>query len=226
MTSLSKKIIFLLHRMLNEPCASSSERDRALKAAEASRKKLTEVQQLISGMKLDLQGDLYWRYQPQVSPGLQEYIEALSFTHYLEHGTLITLDQVQETLRDSEGGSLFPLPVGDYILGLADLTGELMRYAITTVSQPGGRARANELCTFVRECKADFERLAPHVRDLHKKNRVTAQSLQKIEDAMYAIAVRSAEFDLPQSMMDALVANIYSANKPGYSSYEEDVTMA
>jgi hypothetical protein len=27
----------------------------------------------------------------------------LSFTHYLEHGTLIKFDQVQDTLRDSDG---------------------------------------------------------------------------------------------------------------------------
>lgn len=36
------------------------------------------------------------------SAGLEEYIEGLSFLHFLEHGTLITLQEVQETLSDKE----------------------------------------------------------------------------------------------------------------------------
>ena len=40
------------------------------------------------------------------SPGLEEYIEALSFLHYLEHRVLITLEQVQETLSDTESGQV------------------------------------------------------------------------------------------------------------------------
>lgn len=31
--------------------------------------------------------------------GLQEYIEALSFCHYIEHGTLISLQEVRQTLK-------------------------------------------------------------------------------------------------------------------------------
>jgi len=38
------------------------------------------------------------------SPGLEEYIEGLSFLHYLEHGNLITLEEVQSTLSDTENG--------------------------------------------------------------------------------------------------------------------------
>ena len=38
------------------------------------------------------------------SPGLEEYIEALSFLHYLEKQSLITLTEIQSTLSDSETG--------------------------------------------------------------------------------------------------------------------------
>lgn len=54
-------------------------------------------------MHSELEGDRYWRYQRQVSPGLQEYIEALSFAHYLDHGSLVTFEQAQETLCDVGG---------------------------------------------------------------------------------------------------------------------------
>lgn len=42
-------------------------------------------------------------YQRQVSPGLQEYIEALSFAHYLQNGNLISYEQVQASLCGADG---------------------------------------------------------------------------------------------------------------------------
>lgn len=86
-------------------------------------------------MKDDLAGDRFWRYERQASPGLQEFIEALSFAHYLgtsciliflnvraavnidhflEHGTLITLSQIQQTLCDPDG-----IPVRNVPMDLA-----------------------------------------------------------------------------------------------------------
>lgn len=43
------------------------------------------------------------------TPGMEEYIEASSFLHYLDHGTLITLEEVQRNLSDKETGE----PVSD-----------------------------------------------------------------------------------------------------------------
>lgn len=65
---------------------------------------------------------------------------------------------------------------------MSDLMGELMRYAIAGIPRKGGRATATAVCTFVRQCKADFETLAPQSRELAKKQRVTVESLHKIED--------------------------------------------
>jgi len=96
--------------------------------------------------------------------------------------------------------------MSDYLLGLSDLTGELMRFAISGISRRGGRTKASEVCAFVRDCKSDFERLTPYVRDLSKKQAVTAQSLQKIEDAAYAIVVRGSEYDLPPDKLDDIVS--------------------
>ena len=65
--------------------------------------KLREIEQLFARMRQDLEGDRFWRYQRVVSPGLQEYIEALSFAHYLTHGSLITWREVQDRLSDESG---------------------------------------------------------------------------------------------------------------------------
>ena len=38
------------------------------------------------------------------SAGLEEYIEGLSFLHYLDKGDLITIEEIQATLSDGETG--------------------------------------------------------------------------------------------------------------------------
>lgn len=152
--------------------------DRKVKNERAARQcyeKLRVVQEKFAQLKPDLEGDRFWRYQRQVAPALQEYIEALSFAYYLDCDSLIPFATVQATLQDPNGnpaspGTLFctkynlpttplimqyfPLPVEDYLLGVSDLTGELMRFAISGITQPGGRVKAMEICAFVRECKA------------------------------------------------------------------------
>ncbi|KAL4243083.1 translin family protein [Abortiporus biennis] len=178
---------------------------KTLKAASLAKERLQDIQKLFAGFKGELVRDNFWRYQRNVSPGLQEYIEALSFTHYLETGKLITYTEVQQSLCDNEAIPFFPLSLEDYLLGLSDLTGELMRYAISAISQRGGRSKASEVCSFVRNCKADFESMTPYFRELRKKQNVTSQSLEKIEDAAYALAVRSSEYDLPPEILDDLV---------------------
>ncbi|KAJ7785962.1 Translin [Mycena metata] len=204
-TNISKKAIFLLHRIVLED--SADDRALALRAAASGRAKLAEANALFALMRPELVGDRYWRYHRQVTGGVQEYIEALSFAHYVEHDALISYQQVQDALSDADG-PFFPLNPSDYLLGLSDLTGELMRFAISNIARRGGRPKASQVCAFVRGCKSDFERFTPHVRDLSKKQYVTANSLEKIEVAAYAISVRSSEYDLPQEMLDDLVAQV------------------
>ncbi|KAK7694361.1 hypothetical protein QCA50_001547 [Cerrena zonata] len=212
-TNLSKKVIFLLHRIMTDDASpeDQDDRKRAARAVIKGRDKLKEIQNMFAGFSHEVKGDRFWRYQRAVSPGLQEYIEALSFTHYLDTGRLVSYDEVQKSLSDNEGNQYFPLPLEDYLLGLSDLTGELMRFAISSIPHRGGRAKANEVCAFVRNCKADFEIFVPHVRDLRKKQNVTSQSLEKIEDAAYTVAVRSSEYDLPPEMLDDLVSRTVSS---------------
>jgi hypothetical protein len=102
-TNLSKKLIFLLHRL------STDEADKAKLASEAT-KKLSEIATLFAAQREDLADDRFWRYQRCVSPGLQEYIEAQSFAHYLLHDSLITWQEVQDSLSDESGlVSFYPL---------------------------------------------------------------------------------------------------------------------
>jgi len=55
-----------------------------------------------------------------------------------------------------------------------------------------------------------LDRFAPFVKGLRRKQVVTNQSLEKIEDAVYAIVVRTSEFDLPTEILDDIVVQSMS----------------
>lgn len=56
-----------------------------------------------------------------------QQIEAATFMHFLStHYTLMTLEQVQE-------GVPLPVTTEDFLLGVADLTGEVMRYSSSCI---------------------------------------------------------------------------------------------
>lgn len=48
---------------------------------------------------LRTEGREYWQYRRAFSPGLQEFIEAVSFYHFMKHGTVITRQEVEELIR-------------------------------------------------------------------------------------------------------------------------------
>ncbi|XP_014679713.1 PREDICTED: translin-associated protein X-like [Priapulus caudatus] len=211
-TIQSKRIIFLLHRYVG-----SSNKEAVLKEAE---QKLEEVEQsFIKQIALELQGEDVYLYLRAISPGLQEYVEALSFYHYLTTKSLITLPEVQSRLEFDLGSpcpeaeqtdadttaaasasagtppvARVPLPTSEFMLGIADLTGELMRLAISSLGV-GDAARPFELCGFMRAILDGFLTVggAAASREVARKVATLRQSVHKVEAACYALRVRGSE---------------------------------
>lgn len=48
----------------------------------------------------------YWLNQRSIGPGVQEYIEAVSYAHYLSSGQLITYHEMLKWLSDDDGISV------------------------------------------------------------------------------------------------------------------------
>ncbi|GJJ77916.1 hypothetical protein EMPS_10275 [Entomortierella parvispora] len=99
----------------------------------------------------------------------------------------------------------------DYLLGIADLTGELMRLAINTLGQsiiavpqdpsastaalPTPEVRVQQILNFLRDIKSGFDGLSlTRASPISKKMGVLKQSLNKIELACYNVKVRGAEY--------------------------------
>ncbi|EER23095.1 hypothetical protein D8B26_004401 [Coccidioides posadasii str. Silveira] len=215
-TALSKKIIFSLHRIrnLNTPIPKSIAKENA--------DRFSQIDTLFKSIAADVSGLNAWRYQHQTTWGVQEYIEALSFQHYIEKQRLITLEEVRSSLPPE-----ILVTESDYVLGLFDLTGELMRFAITAMSMGGTRPRdtlasanvdgPSDVCgsgtsvegimVDLRELRAMFEKLnVPRnhslMKDLSKKMEVMQASVEKVEKAAYGLLVRGKE--RPQGWMPDL----------------------
>jgi predicted translin family RNA/ssDNA-binding protein len=101
------------------------------KIAAETKERAAAIQQQLLSIAPDLAGINAWRYQRQISGGIQEYMEAISFEHYLRYQKLIAVNEAAASLL------VISLTDGDYILGIFDLVGELMRFAITAMATNG-----------------------------------------------------------------------------------------
>lgn len=167
-----------------------------------------------SAISADLQGLNTYRYARNITGGNQEWMEAVSFQHYLITGSLISYDEAKQMLHDlgGEGGPV-DLSLEDWLLGIFDMTGELMRFAITSMATEGKLpsveadtdsmdvdipASKRDVLTDLRALRADLEALnvgrgSPFARDVEKKMDVMQTSVEKVEKALYGLVIRGRE---------------------------------
>jgi len=247
----SKRIIFCLHRI-------KSEADKATVLGEAECRLMDMKVKLWYYLARELKGEDHYQFIRAYSAGLQEWVEALSFYHFLAYDKLILFDEVEKELvfedkkakrkmnkasdedmsekkdlvvenegeneketqetrklneksldkesctdemskeeNDSNLANIMisvTVPQSEFILGLADLTGELMRNAINSLGS-GNMDVCFTLLDILQSVLDGFTRLpkdeAP--KDIGQKMFTLKQSCRKVESACYAISVRGSE---------------------------------
>lgn len=131
-------------------------------------------------------------------------MEALSFKHYLRHQKLITVEEAAATLPANVS-----LTVDDYVLGIFDLVGEIMRFAITTMATSGAvpssekaldSTEQRDILMDLRSLRMCFQALDTTLcegtflgRDADKKMEVMNTCVEKVETAVYGMIVRGRE---------------------------------
>ncbi|XP_031495096.1 uncharacterized protein LOC116260765 isoform X1 [Nymphaea colorata] len=186
----SKKVIFQVHRISNH------NREEVLEKAEKDLSLVTD--QYMARLVNELQGSDFWKLRRAYSPGVQEYVEAASLCKFCKSGTLLTLSEINKSLLCLSDKFAEPLQINilDYLLGIADLTGELMRLAIGRISD-GELEYAKMICGFVRDIYKELTLLVPDMEensDMKKKMETMLQSVIKIENACYSVHVRGSEY--------------------------------
>uniref|UniRef100_A0A2A4K609 Translin-associated protein X n=1 Tax=Heliothis virescens TaxID=7102 RepID=A0A2A4K609_HELVI len=186
----SKRIIFLLHSPITK---------------ESSEKTLTEakerIQNLINGpirsIGLELEYSPAHLHSRAVTAGFQEFIEARTLLSLMTDKRIITYPEVQKEFEyyitddDYQRPLVTMLPEIDYMLGLADLTGELMRKAINSISS-GDSEECFHACQVVRDLYTGYLGITGS-RLLVRKLATTRANVNKVEMAVYALRVRGGE---------------------------------
>ncbi|KAG7204096.1 hypothetical protein KM043_001945 [Ampulex compressa] len=225
----SKKIIFLLHRVYNEKSHES-----LLREAKSRLDKTTRS--LFKNIASELKNQDPYLYLKAYRGGLEEYIEAVTFYQYLANGNMESWMELEKTLTYTEVDKS-TLPVeekepqtktlstlitpNEYILGIADLTGELMRKCISNLAA-GDITSCYEICNFVRDIYVCFLGCTNITnRGMTKKLFVLKQSLTKMENTCYTIKVRGAE--IPKHMLADIAMVATESYDPevdeGYQAY-------
>ncbi|XP_020711413.2 translin-associated protein X [Athalia rosae] len=205
----SKRIIFLLHTFDKE-----SKRETVL--GEAKTRLDTLAKSLFKSIAQELDGQDPYQYLRAYTAGIQEYIEAITFYQYLKGDELDDWTNLERSLTymipakagDNTDNKETPgelaeiktmLTPHEYILGIADLTGELMRKCINNLGT-GDIASCFQTCSFVRSIYIGFLGcMGCSGKEINRKLYTLKQSLAKMENVCYTIKMRGSE--IPKHML-------------------------
>ncbi|KAF2753022.1 Translin, partial [Pseudovirgaria hyperparasitica] len=193
-TATSKKLIFALHRTPTPSTASFHSTIAAFYASIAP----------------DLHGPNAHRYAVNLTGANQEYIEALCFERYITTRTLLSYEEccgVFARLGICVGGGV-GIGVEDYVLGMCDFTGEVMRVGVLGAAERGvtggdkgqgeEKGQGRLLLDDLRDVRMVLEALDVQEGSwfggqLEKKMVVVRQSVEKVEKASYELVIRGRE---------------------------------
>ncbi|SPO02077.1 related to translin-associated protein X [Cephalotrichum gorgonifer] len=184
-TALSKKIIFALHRSsaVNEAPSPAIQKE-----IDTHQSKLSDALTSIAPDLTPLNRHRYWL------PCLEELVEALSFSHYLRTQTLLAPSDAQLAIP---GGIL--MTERDYIYGIFDLFGEMMRFATAKSRAPGvlvadESEKGRSVMEDIRELGCAFETL-PKVPEkaFTMKMETMRVSVKKVETLGYRMVIQRGE---------------------------------
>jgi len=94
--------------------------------------------------------------------------------------------------------------VSDYLLGIGDLTGELMRMSISCVTK-GYYYLCNDINAFLKKIQLYFISFPNPSEDLQNKIKTLNESIAKVENVTLTITLRGKEY--PPEVLSKFVIN-------------------
>jgi predicted translin family RNA/ssDNA-binding protein len=140
----------------------------------------------------------YYQYLRAFSAGCQEFIEAYVYYNFLLGKELPDWSEVNEKLQyKSENDEEFSLEIvpTEFMLGLADFTGEIMRYSINSLGS-GDTEICYQVCRKLQDIYARFMTISyiyKGYRDFSNKTSTMRSSMLKCEEVCYNLKVRGTE---------------------------------
>lgn len=210
----SKRIIFLLHTI------DKSNQESVLHEANERLQKVAKTR--FKSIAYELENQDPYLYLKAYRNGLEEYVEAVTFYQYLKCDYMKSWFEIERTLTYKHENNKFDhvqvfVSPYEYILGIADLTGELMRLCINNLAT-GDTASCYQTCNFVRDIYTQFLGCTnTSNRLLNRKLCTLEQNLHKIESVCYTIKVRGSE--IPKHILMDLVGEEHEDNDESNHAY-------
>lgn len=216
-------------------CRNTDKKEEVFAEAESRLNVLVQKNFKTIAQELEFQDP--YLYLRAYTAGLQEFIEALVFYLYLRKNTITTWSDVNKGFiyqdEDTDKTVTLLFPQVDFILGIADFTGELMRKCINSLGA-GNIGDCFKICNFVKYIYTGFlgETVAVFIwlivsdcvwfaginnigyKEINRKMYVLRQSLSKMELVCYNICVRGSE--VPKHMLMNVITSADDDN------HEED----
>lgn len=257
----SKRIIFTLHRV-----SGSDAQERGKILSEAEEKLRADVLPRLKSIALEMKGLDPQLHHYAYAPGVEEFIEALTYLEYLKTCRLISPEEIvrdyltfevepamastEQNGKDHSESDVsnipeaaevekidrekeeavkgateqksepieviqFPLDPLDFVLGVADLTGELMRLGINSIGC-GEHGRPFDLLPFMRALYCGFHSVGSRSKNMSKKMGVLRASLAKVENVCYTLKIRGSE--VPQQML----ADMFNTSNQRQQDFSDD----
>eukprot|EP01104_Vermistella_antarctica_P001281 TRINITY_DN11331_c0_g1_i1.p1 TRINITY_DN11331_c0_g1~~TRINITY_DN11331_c0_g1_i1.p1 ORF type:complete len:268 (+),score=51.76 TRINITY_DN11331_c0_g1_i1:409-1212(+) len=192
LTQASKRLIFSLQR----GTGTADKRERTI-AQVGSGDGVKKIHDTLKGLARELDGADVWRYHGSFSPGLQEFIEFLSLMEYMRTQTLLSHSEVNLYLDSISPNlsSAVMVTVPDYLLGVADLAGELVRFSINSAADRDFDT-CLAICMFLRSMLIAYQSLptnGKHTRELRSKINTMCSSVKKAETVCYDLRIHNRQ---------------------------------
>lgn len=198
----SKRLIFLLHRY--EPSEENLLTDKTLTAA---RQKIEDIRKLFVQMADEVANTEFLHYRSW-RMALEEYVEAVAVYYYFQSNLerVLTMDVFLDEFMPKEVQDRLELTAGDFLAGMADFTGELMRFCINSIGK-GKFQVAESVCTCMRKLANEFELLHCQfcINELGRKIQTMRSSVNKCEEAIVQVKMLQSEF--PAEMLRELITS-------------------
>uniref|UniRef100_A0A915I005 Translin-associated protein X-like protein n=1 Tax=Romanomermis culicivorax TaxID=13658 RepID=A0A915I005_ROMCU len=188
----SKRIIFLLHRVTTaQQQTNFDENDSATTTTNKIFQEAEDRFEILKQSKFfhiaqELRDEDPHQFSHPIKPGMQEFIEALSFYHFLKFDRLIDFKQVRKFFnfeaKECNDDRVHPQIIvsgEDYLSGIGDLSGELMRLAINYISA-GDFEKPCRIVDFLRQLYNHFSSISrADVGNFYSKKNLNSHTLRE-----------------------------------------------
>ncbi|XP_044003650.1 translin isoform X2 [Aphidius gifuensis] len=184
----ARDILIVLQKIHNE---NSNEQNIIVSDyCSKAREYFGDIRQYYAKLSSLVPNEQYYRFNDIWRFVTQRLCFLASLTVYLEIGVLVTKETVAEILGiNNQRGEGFHLDLEDFLMGLLQLSSELSRFAVNSVTS-GDYTRPIEIAHFVNELNAGFRLLNLKNDNLRKRFDALKYDVKKIEEVVYDLSIR------------------------------------